>query len=697
MGGLQARWLHWFFRMTPTKGGAGLCALLLLLLLAVAGCSTSSQRSRYLGEIEPSSLTNLTAYLNGTNLQLRIPLRGKAAFAHAHWPAAVGEGAAPGGYQHAFAQLTFDPPSHAERAAAVKPGNQVAVRDARHWQELVQGIFQALVPAEAGHGVILLVEMREMVVYRDAAGKLGVAALADKPAAVTVDRTYNDTDFSRSAITLLTRGVNAISPGEAHYLFVTGEEPAFVLIDTSRNLIVFLSYPRDPETEPFAVPGWFAVRAFNSLFLKSLVATAVKNPVTLVSRGLWHLGNSGAAALQAGADAPAEPPPPVAGGPAMDLAAWEQRLDHLVSGRRFKGRVDYFIDGERFFPALVQAIEDARESVDVQVFIFDNDDYAVKIADQLKRRSATVRVRVLLDAMGSLFAGNKDGHSPVPAGFDPPADMVAYLEAGAKAHARSASNPWLTADHRKCLIFDGRRAFIGGMNLGREYRYEWHDLMLGLSGPVVGRLEKDFHEAWVHAGPFGDYGYAWVSLFSRLHPRKLEVPEAFDIRPLRTGTGLVDIYRAQLEAIQRARSYIYLENAYFSDDTMLRELIRARRRGVDVRMVMATENDQAIMRTSSQVRANRMLENGIRVYAYPGMTPVKAAIYDGWACVGSANMDKLSLRVSQELDVAYSDPTAVDRLRRELFEADFQKSRELRGPVELEWFDFFLKALADQL
>jgi cardiolipin synthase len=85
------------------------------------------------------------------------------------------------------------------------------------------------------------------------------------------------------------------------------------------------------------------------------------------------------------------------------------------------------------------------------------------------------------------------------------------------------------------------------------------------------------------------------------------------------------------------------------------------------------------------------------VYVFPGMTHVKAAVYDGWACVGSANMEKMSLRVSQELDVAYSDPDAVAELDRRLFEPDFKRSRELKSPAELNWTDPFLKAIAEQL
>jgi cardiolipin synthase len=159
----------------------------------------------------------------------------------------------------------------------------------------------------------------------------------------------------------------------------------------------------------------------------------------------------------------------------------------------------------------------------------------------------------------------------------------------------------------------------------------------------------------------------------------------------------VGIYHAQLEAIQQARRYIYIENAYFDDDTILRDLIRARRRGVDVRVILPGENDSGIMQTSNQIMANKLVENGIRVFAYPRMTHVKAAIYDGWACVGSANFDKMSLRIAQELDVGFSDTASVERLKNDLFETDFKASREITSPVPLNWMDFVTKAFANQL
>ncbi len=261
--------------------------------------------------------------------------------------------------------------------------------------------------------------------------------------------------------------------------------------------------------------------------------------------------------------------------------------------------------------------------------------------------------------------------------------------------SRASANPWLTVDHRKCMIIDNREAFMGGMNLGRQYRYEWHDMMVDLTGPIVGRLEKDYRLAWAHAGPFGDLvtpGVLFnVALASTKSPMRLTC-----VRFIRIA-GNVEIYRAQLWAIERAKSYIYIENPYFDDDTMLRALIRARQRGVDVRVLLPAKNDSGIMQVNNLVMANDLIDSGVRIYAYPGMTHAKAAIYDGWACLGSANLNKMSLRIGQELDVANSDPKAVEQLKQGLFETDFKRSKEIKTLESVSWVDSLIKVFSDQL
>jgi cardiolipin synthase A/B len=671
----------------------------LACICVVAGCATSRQsHSRYLQQLEPASLTNVVVYRAGTNLALRFPIPGKDPVARASWTQPQAD-ATPGSQSvvhHQFAALSFDDVDIATRRTVMQRGNRVAVRGPAQWQLLVRAVFFALVPTEHRHGIALLVQSEEKVVFRDDYGKLNVVNLLNKPPEIVVDRTLKDVDFSQQILAEVASGLKGRERDQTQFLFVTGDDPAFTFVDLRERLIVFLSYPSDPEAGLLETPG-FALRALSSLIFKSFIVAAIKNPFTLVARGLWHLGSSGAAAIQSGASSSSEPAPALYTGEGMNIAEWETRLDKLVRSRRYKGRLDLLINGEKYFPALVESIENATRTIDILVFIFDNDDYAVKIADLLKARSDHARIRVLMDEMGSLFAGQTPPRTPMPPDFQQPSDIRSYLRSQSHVHVRAAANPWLTVDHRKCILIDERQAYIGGMNIGREYRYEWHDMMVRLTGPIVARLQKDFREAWAHAGPLGDYKYFWIWAFTRMNPHRLDVANAIDIRPLRTATCRLEIYRSQLEAIQRARRYIYIENGYFNDGAIVRELIAARHRGVDVRLVLPSENDSGIMQSGNLVMANKMIESGIRVYAYPGMTHVKAAIYDGWACLGSANFDKMSLRVSQELDIGFSDPAAVDRLKHDLFEADFSRSRELKTPVPLDWTDSVVKALAGQL
>ena len=153
----------------------------------------------------------------------------------------------------------------------------------------------------------------------------------------------------------------------------------------------------------------------------------------------------------------------------------------------------------------------------------------------------------------------------------------------------------------------------------------------------------------------------------------------------------------QKEAIRNTRKYIYVENAYFTDDVMLYELARARRRGVDVRVIVPLVSDRGSITRNNILAANAMLEHGIRVYIYPGMSHVKAAIFDGWACLGSANWDRLSLRINKELNIATSNADSVSQLEKRLFITDFERSVEVLEPFPERWSDHLIEMIGDYI
>jgi cardiolipin synthase len=272
--------------------------------------------------------------------------------------------------------------------------------------------------------------------------------------------------------------------------------------------------------------------------------------------------------------------------------------------------------------------------------------------------------------------------------------VVNYLRDDSRVDVRVLRNAWLMGDHSKSIVVDGRTAFIGGMNIGREYRYDWHDLMIEVEGPVVGLIEEDFEKSWRGEGLLGD-------LQRLIYPGRDALPEAapdhYPVRVLFTRPGDPQILRAQVAAMRSARKRIYIQNAYLTSDTVVYELVKARRRGVDVRVIVPAASDSGLISRSNVVAANALLRHGIRVYVYPGMSHVKAAVYDGWACFGSANFDYLSLRVNKELNLATSHPPAVDALVEQLFEVDFARALELTEPLPGNWGDYLAEMLADFL
>ncbi|MEN8108428.1 MAG: phosphatidylserine/phosphatidylglycerophosphate/cardiolipin synthase family protein [Pseudomonadota bacterium] len=206
---------------------------------------------------------------------------------------------------------------------------------------------------------------------------------------------------------------------------------------------------------------------------------------------------------------------------------------------------------------------------------------------------------------------------------------------------------WFSGDHTKTIIVDDEIAFLGGMNIGREYRYDWHDMMVEIEGPIVNEISEEFHRAWVSSGFLGDL----QKLFYRDKVAPVPAGEAnYPMRLLYTQPGDSQILRAQIAATRQSRRYIYLQNPYITSDAMLYELVKARRRGVDAR-----------------------------------------------ACLGSANMDNLSLRTNREMNLATSHPPAVDVLREQVFHVDMENSVELTSPLPGNWSDVLAELLADYL
>lgn len=386
--------------------------------------------------------------------------------------------------------------------------------------------------------------------------------------------------------------------------------------------------------------------------------------------------------------------PPLFEGDSMDLVDFEEYLKKLTRRNSLKGSMTFLIDGEEFFSQLLKEIEGAKSSIDIRLFIFDNDDYAVKVANILKEKSRQgIDVRVLLDATGQILGEGKVSDN-LPEGFVSPHSMARFLRKDSNIQVRLRPNVLFKADHTKTITIDQRLSFTGGMNIGREYRYDWHDMMLEINGPALSEIIYEFNLAWEHAGAWGDFSFA----LAKMSQKRLDIKgDGVPLRMLYTRINNPELFRAQLEAIRRSKKYIWINNAYFSDNDILYELISARRRGVDVRIILPSKGNHKIMNKSNIITANILFRNKIRVYFYPGMSHIKAAVYDGWLCTGSANFDVLSLRDNLEMNIATSDVETVERIKRRLFEKDFAYSRLMTEPLDSNFSDVIAEIIAERL
>ena len=555
-----------------------------------------------------------------------------------------------------------------------------------------------LSPTNTGHGIYLQFALGDFVLFRSSAGEPQVVSFAEKPADIAIDKRYGRQEIVSAIAQTIESDLRAAYPNDKRFLFVwTRGHPRLSFLDLEERQAVILL------VEP---PGRNADRPELGKNIKTLLSfvlldhawSFLKNPISSTTRTLNQAHQWAVTIFEPRLRSRGSPVPVATNAPGMDLAAWEQWLDKHTSTPRERGAIRLFINGEEFYPHLERRIAEAQKKINVHICIFDRDDVGAHVADLLKARSTNVEVKVVFDRLNSRGAGGAAPATPMPEDFVPPSWIGSYLRTGGRIHVHPQLNPGFTCDHSKILLFDGRYAQIGGMNFGREYRYEWHDMMAEVEGPIIASIQREFDKKWAQTGLWGDCGLLAESMSSKPSgPSAMDVPDSIELRRLYTKTFDRQIRRAELTAINRAQSYIFVENAYLYSNDIVVALVRARLRGVDVRVIIPAENDFGPGHASNLVRANYLRQHGVRVYLYPGMSHIKALMVDGWVCFGSANFDSLSLRLNRECNLATSDPGFAARFRRRLFEPDFGRSREVTSDISLDFGDYLVNALITPL
>ena len=374
----------------------------------------------------------------------------------------------------------------------------------------------------------------------------------------------------------------------------------------------------------------------------------------------------------------------------MDLQKFNKFLDEDLGTEEFKANVKILIDGEEFFNDFLNSAKLATKSIFIETYIFKTDTFCMEVINFLKEISAKIDVRIVIDYFGSL-SNSKIIQDPVIKDYQKSSNIIKTLKENSKIKARIHPDTWLISDHRKLFLIDNKKAYLGGMNVASEYRYTWHDIMISLEGPIVNPLIKIFKKVWDFSGSGGDFAIAYRSLFAK--SKKLNTKETDDminVRILTTSSTDYQIYSAQIEAIRRAKKRIYIENPYFTEKVLVEELVLAKKRGVDVKIILPAVNDIILYDKINLKIANYFIENKIEVYLYPTMNHVKAAIYDNWACLGSANFNRLSMFKNREINIAFYDEKTVNELLKRLFIKDFEVSEKYEKKVEIPFVYYFM-------
>lgn len=349
-----------------------------------------------------------------------------------------------------------------------------------------------------------------------------------------------------------------------------------------------------------------------------------------------------------------------------------QPKSFLAGHRTIAGnRVALLVDGAAAFPAMLDAIAQARRSIVLESYIFAADATGERFLGALiERARAGVMVRLLVDGVGVMGV---------------PADFFARLtHAGGRVRIfRAPRFNWSwqrlwVRDHRKLLVVDDRIAFIGGLNISDDYApaswqgRAWHDMHASVEGPAARELTKVINRTWRwsrrgdvpvplgEAAPVGDT--AVQILESRLTKR-------YSVR------------RAYRQAIHRARQSVRITNAYFIPDRGVRRALRnACARGVRVQLLLAGRTDIRAVQFASRALYARLLRWGVEIYEWDDrVLHAKTAVIDGaWCSIGSYNMDRRSLLHNLEANIACVDEALAAALDRQ-FEADVGRSRRIES------------------
>jgi len=344
----------------------------------------------------------------------------------------------------------------------------------------------------------------------------------------------------------------------------------------------------------------------------------------------------------------------------------------------FGNDAELLINGDQIFPAYLEAIRDAEETVNLLTYAYWRGDIAIEVADRLcEKASAGVECNVIVDAVGAAKMDrklvNRMRDADVNVCFFRPPKPYAVRRLQYRTH-------------RKLLIVDGTTGFTGGVGIAEEWTGNaedpdhWRDTHVRVSGPVVRGLQGAFAENWLECT--GD-----VLAGDRYLPYIEELEDGGPMQVMRSSATVGDSNAEALIylAVAAAKRSIELTSAYFVPRPAFTEaLVEAAGRGVRVRiLVPGSHIDKQFVRTAGRAAYDELIDAGIEIYEYcPTMLHAKTLTVDEiWSSVGSVNFDNRSFQLHDEVTLCVQSERFARQLH-DVFESDLEDSE----PIEPdEW------------
>ncbi len=320
-------------------------------------------------------------------------------------------------------------------------------------------------------------------------------------------------------------------------------------------------------------------------------------------------------------------------------------------------KVDVLNDGKKTFEAIIEAMANARHSIHLQYYIFDEDEIGNKVLDILKKKAQEgVEVRMIVDDVGSWALKKSFFRKMKSMGIEAYSFLtVRFPSLTSKVNYRN---------HRKIVVVDGEVGFLGGLNVADRYikgnpEYGcWRDMHLRISGDAVNALQSVFFIDWyfVSQQDLTDHQY---------FPHKMPVGDKL-VQIVTSGpdSDWPGIMMGYYQAISSAQKYVYITTPYFMPgESVLMALKASAMGGVDVRIIIPEKSDAYFTALCTKSYIKEMLTAGVKFYFYqPGFLHSKMMVVDDEVCtIGTTNIDFRSFEQNFEVNAfVYDEQKAIE-------------------------------------